>query len=335
MPWKSLLAGAALLTAVLVGLGFFWPFGRNSDRLVLPGVVEIQEVRLGSKIGGRVAEIGTAEGEIVTPGQLLVRFEVPELEAQKAQWEAQLAMMEAEYEKAKNGPRIEEIRQAEADLVAAQADLKFAREDMARVERIFRQGGADRTQLDNARAARDRAQGRADSARAKVDLLHAGTRVEEVAEAQAHVLEMRGKLRELDANLREAEVRAPEKAVVDVLAVRKGDLVTPNQPIVRVLRDDDLWVRIYVPETELHRVQLHQKGRVRIDGVANRWYDGEVFKIDPESQYTPRNVQSPDERRYQVFGVKVRVIGSQGVLKSGMYAEVTFDFSAEPPPDTP
>ena len=324
MRWKTIALGAALLAAILLTLGF-WPLGQRRDTLQLPGVVEIQEVRLGSKIGGRVAEILANEGDIVQTGQALVRIDVPELEAQKAQWQARLRQMEADLEKQKNGPRAEEIAQAKSELTSAQADLDLARSDFSRSERLIRQGGTDRAEYDSARAALERGQGKVGSLRSKLDLLLAGTRHEEIAESEGRVAETRGKIRELDANLNEATVRAPEKAVVEVMGVRKGDLVLPNQPIVRILRADDLWVRVYVPETQLGKIVLGQHARVTIDSYPGREFDGVVVKIDSESEFTPRNVQSVDERRFQVFGVKIRVADPQGIFKSGMAANVTFD----------
>jgi multidrug resistance efflux pump len=136
-------------------------------------------------------------------------------------------------------------------------------------------------------------------------------------------VEAQGKLREIEANLQEAVVRAPERVLVEVLAVRKGDVVPPNQPILRVLRADDLWVKVYVPETELGRVKLNQPAEVTVDAYPGRVFSGTVFHIAAESEFTPRNVQSVDERRHQVFGIKVRVPDPQGIFKSGMAAEVT------------
>ena len=110
--------------------------------------------------------------------------------------------------------------------------------------------------------------------------------------------------------------------------VRQGDVVAANQPVVRVLRTDDLWVKVYVPETKLARVRLRQPVEVTVDGYAGRSFAGQVRQIAADSEFTPRNVQSVDERRHQVFGVRIRVSQSddpsERILKSGMAAEVVF-----------
>jgi multidrug resistance efflux pump len=374
MRWKAVGAGVLLLAAVAAGLGFFWPFGHKAPELRLFGTVEIQEVRLGSKIGGRVAEVNTTEGELVKAGQVLVRLEVPELEAQREQQRAKLLEAQAQLEKAEHGPRSQEIdaaeaameaakaryerlkagfreqevRQAKNDLEAADADLKLAREEYARVERLVRQSAATQTEFDTARANLDRSLSRSAATRARYEmlkegsrkeeidegkaelkrleanlkLLQAGTRYEEVDEAKARVAEVRGKLQEIETNLKEAVVVAPEPALVEVLAVRKGDLVMPNQPIIRVLRAADLWVKAYVPETDLGKVRLNQTVEVTVDSYPDRRLKGTVIQIASESEFTPRNVQSIDERRHQVFGIRVRVDDPEGIFKSGMAAEV-------------
>lgn len=374
MTPKRILIGLALLGAIVLGLGFFWPFRRQRPILHLPGVVEIQEVRLGSKIGGRVEKVETLEGTIAEPGQVLVVFAVPELQAQRQQLQARLLQAEADLEKAKNGPRPEEKeaargaaeaararwerlkagwreeekRQARCEQEAAEADLKLAREELERIQRLYRQNSSSRAELDAARAARDRALGRnaaavahlemleagsrpediaeaaaqLKQAQANYDLLLAGTRSEDLAAAEARVAEIRGKLREIQANLEEAMVRAPERVLVEVVGVRNGDLVLPNQPILRVLRANDLWVKAYVPEPELGQVRLNQDAEVTIDAYPQKRFQGTVTYIAAESEFTPRNVQSADERRHQVFAIKVRVADPQGIFKSGMAAEV-------------
>jgi multidrug resistance efflux pump len=324
--WASLV----LLAAVAVTLGFFGPFRSRGETLRLPAVVEIQEVRLGSKIGGRVAEVLVMEGDVVEANQLLVRFEAPELEAQYEQQQARVDMALAEWAKAVNGPRPEEIRQAKSEVETADADVRWARDDFDRAERQYRQGSMARADYDTARASRDRAIGRHAAARARLDLLEAGTCQEDKDLAQARFEEACGRLLEIKAQLDEALVRAKEKSLVEVVAVRKGDLVPPNTPVIRVLRALDLWVKVYVPETELGKVRLGQTVGVTMDSYPGRKFTGTVFHIASESEFTPRNVQSIDERRHQVFGVKVRVSDPEGIFKSGMAAEVTFRFGNGP-----
>jgi membrane fusion protein YbhG len=371
---RFLIASGALLVACAAALGFFWPFGSREEILRLPGIVEIQEVRLGSKVGGRVLKILVQEGEMVSPGQELVVFDVPEVQAQLEQAQAKLDAAIADWDKAEAGPRTQEKRaawattlaararykrmlagwrseekeQARSDLDTAEADLKQARDEFARTSNLFRQRAAAKGDYDIALANRDRAQGRVNSARARylmlsagnrkedkatawaewkqaewqARLLQAGTRVEDKAAAKARMDELRARVEELKVNLRERTVYAPERAIVEVLSVRPGDLVPPNTPIVRVLRAEDLWVKVYVPETDLGKVRLNQIVDVRIDSYPDRRFRGQVRQVASISEFTPRNVQSVDERRHQVFGVRVRVDDPQGVFKSGMAAEV-------------
>jgi multidrug resistance efflux pump len=379
MRWKVVAVTALVFLGAAGALGFYWPWNAGHKVLRLPGVVEIQEVRLGPRVAGRVAEVLVNEGDLVGADQVLVRLDVPELKAQLEQAVARLRDAEAQRDKArngsrpqekdaaeatalaakarwrrlKNGYREEERRQAENEFRAAQVDLTLTRDEYERARRLLEGGASGRADFDTARANYDRAQKRYETARARHDwmqkgprpeeideaeaewkqadanhrLVLAGPRSEDLAAAEARVAEAEARVDELKANLREAEVRAPEPALVEVVAVRKGDLVAANQPVLRVLRTRDLWVKVYVPETELGRVLLHQKVEVTVDSPRERRFQGEVTHIAAESEFTPRNVQSVDERRHQVFGARVRVDDPQGVFKAGMAAEVLVPLS--------
>lgn len=375
MSRNTVIIAGVLIVAVAAALGFFWPFRNGHKTLRLAGIVEIQEVRLGSKVGGRVAQVFVMEGDVVEAKKKLVEFEVPELEAQRAQLLAKLAAAKAEFDKAYAGPRQqekdaakaafdaaearyarmkagwreEEKQQASSELDATEAVLKQAVDDYQRIADLYRRNSASRAEYDAAVGQRDQARGRffaakarydmmkagnrpediamaqAESAQAKAnhDLLKAGTRAEDMDAAEARLNEMKARMAELETNLNERFVTAPEKAVVEVLAVRKGDLVPPNQPVVRVLRAEDLWVKVYVPETELGKIRLNQEVEVRIDSYPDTRFKGVIRQIATISEFTPRNVQSVDERHNQVFGVKVYIQNPQGIFRAGMAAEVT------------
>lgn len=371
---RNTLIVIAVVIAAALAAGLYWWLERDRGVLDLPGVVEIQEVRVGSKVGGRVAEVRAVEGGKVTAGQVLVRLECPELLAHREQLRSELRSAESALEKARNGSRPEEVdaaaaaaraaaarvkriragwreeevRQAKAELDTAEADLKLARDEFDRANRLYPQRSISKAEFDVARAARNRAEGRYSAAKAVVDkmyvgsrpedieeaeaelarteanyrLLKAGTRKEDIQAAEAAVSETRAKLAELEANLAECEIRAPEPAIVEVVNVRKGDLVGPNQSVLRLLRAGDWWIKVFVPETELGKLRLNQEVEVRIDSFPDRHFAGRITQLASISEFTPRNVQSVDERRHQVFAVKVTVDDPAGVFKAGMAADV-------------
>lgn len=374
MRWKLIIAGAAVLVGLGGGLTYWYFRHFNGEELRLPGVVEIQEVRLGSKIGGRIAEIKTAEGKTVEAGDTLVVFYVPELKAQRDQLAARLASAEAEWHKIMEGPRKEEREaalaayqaakarwnrmekgareeekdQARLEVKSSEADYNLAQEEFDRVSKLSQEKIVTRSDFDAALATlertrsrlnlnksklammlagnrqEDRDEAKADMERFKAnyELLEAGSRQEDKDEAKARRDEARAKLDEIEANLAEKDIKAPARALIEVLSVRQGDLIPPNTPVIRILYVDDLWVKVYIPETELGKITLGQAVKVTVDSYPDKELGGEIIQIYAASEYTPRNVQSADERKHQVFGIKVKVDDPHGIIKSGMAAEV-------------
>ena len=383
-----MLAGLLALgsVAAAAALYWFWPFGRSGGELRLPGVVEIQEVRLGPRVAGRVTKVSVAEGDDVKAGDVVVELQAPELDAQLVQWKGDLQQAQAELERLKQptsaatpteptgstprdleisaaaaaedaahnrlirmrvGSRPQEITEARSDLAAAQADAANAKIHFDRSTALYEKQAIRKEELDDCQTALDRARSVLAAAQAKLALVESGNRIEDMEEAaaqwrqakanhqmlveqtpldvkaaEAKVEQARGKVEEIEADLRELVVKAPEPAYVEVVSVRPGDLVAPNQPIVRVLRTADLWIKVYVAETDQGKVRKGQEVMATVDSYPGRALKGRIVQINAEAEFTPRNVQSVDERRHQVFGVKVRVDDPQGIFKSGMAAEV-------------
>jgi HlyD family secretion protein len=260
--------------------------------------------------------------------------------AAKAQGEA--------LESARNGPRKQELDQARADLAAARADAANAEVFFHRMDKLASTDTISRQQFDDARDKRDSTAEKAESARQRLALLLAGTRPEDLRAAEARyrqaqaaavlakkgfrredieaargrLAEAQGKLAELDARLREAELTAPADATLEVVSVRPGDLVPPGQIVAEMQESSQIWVKVYVPETELSRVRLGQKAEVRVDGTNGRVFAGHVGQIATQAEFLPRNVQTRDDREHQVFGVKIYLENPDGILKSGMSATV-------------
>jgi multidrug resistance efflux pump len=264
------------------------------------------------------------------------------------QAEATAKASQAALESARNGPRKQEIEQAQADYAAANAEAANAEIFFKRMEKLAATDTISKQQFDDARDKRKAAGQRAESAKQRLALLQAGTRPEDVHAAEARykqaqaaavlahkgfrredieaargrVAEAQGHVAELDARLREAELTAPADAVIEVVSVRPGSLVSAGRIVITMLETSQLWVKVYVPETELAHVRVGQRARVSVDGAERQTFDGHVGQIASQAEFLPRNVQTKSDREHQVFGVKVYVDNSQQMLKSGMAAQV-------------
>ena len=265
-----------------------------------------------------------------------------------AQAEAAAAAQKAAMQAAINGPRPQELAQAQADLAAAQADAKNAEIFYKRMVKLAASDVISRQQFDDARDKRDAAAQRAEAARQRLALLQAGTRPEDVHSAEARyaqanaaailarqgfrkedidaardrLTQAQGRVAELDARLKEAVLTAPDDAVVEVVSVRPGDLVSANRIVIDLLEPSQLWVKVYIPETDLTHVHVGQSATVYVDSFSGRAFNGQVRQISSQAEFLPRNVQTRSDREHQVFGTKVYVDNLQGILKSGMTATV-------------
>lgn len=305
-------------------------------------IIRFERFDLDAKRADAVAAIAAAEANL----QKMLHWSRPE-ELEQAKAQAEAAWMA--YEQARNGPRKQEVDAARADLDAANADVEVSRTTLARIEKLARSGVQSRQDYDEAKASYDRATGRRDSAQQKLEELMAGTRWEEVAKAErqykqaaanlklveqgarkedidaakAQLDRSRATLQQIETQLTELEVKAPADAFVEVLQVRPGDLINPNSPVATLVEIDRLWVRVYVPEPDLGHVQLGKDVSVGVDTFQGESFRGRVEEIANRGEFTPRNVQTRDERTHQVFAVRIRLDNSARRLRAGMAADVT------------
>ncbi|RSL18685.1 HlyD family secretion protein [Edaphobacter aggregans] len=265
-----------------------------------------------------------------------------------AQAQANAQMQRAMLDAAESGPRSQELKQAEADYDAAKTDAANAQINFQRMDTLVRGDTVSRQQYDNAKATRDSTAQKAESLHQRLALLQAGTRKEDLQAAQeryhqaqaaadlmkrgyrkedidagrAKMEEAQAHVDQLDVQLKEANLFAPADGLVQTVSVRTGDLVGPGKIVVTMLESSQLWVKVYVPETDLSAVRVGQSARVEVDSLQNRPFTGNVQEIAAQAEFLPRNVQTRDDRQHQVFGVKVRVDNPDGALKSGMSATV-------------
>jgi len=356
-----------LIILVVAGIGAVAAYSigwfRRETGLQGSGTVEARNIRVGSKVGGRIDKVLVREGDSVEPGQVLVTFDDKELHAtleqmraaaEKAQRgfrpeeieeaRATAAQARAEYEQRRNGYRQEDIDSAKADLDRATADEIRAHLDAQRYDALAQKDLVSKQQRDTAEANWKMALAQKQNAQHKLEELQKGYRPEEIAAAQARYHQTQATLEKFErgnrkedvqaakaafaleeARYRERQVLAPSAATVEVLDVRPGDLIAPNTPIATLLERDQIYVRIYIPETQIGHVQLGEKAEVHMDSFPNQVFNGVVEQINQQAEFLPRNVQTREERVHQVFGVKVRIDDASHRVRAGMAADVKFN----------
>ena len=298
-----------LVVVILSAAGaIWWLMSRKGDKaLVLSGSIEARDVEVGSLTGGRVTRVLVEEGAQVSAGQPIVEFETDLIDLQIQQERARVEQARANLTKALRGPRPEEIARA-------RAQAQNTERERLRLKTLLDRGVVAQQQYDDAAT-------QARVAREVALELERGNRPEDIAVARATLEAEEKQQGYLERQRAEAAVRVPAAGVIESMDLRPGDLVVANQPVARMLEPSQLWVRVYVPEPQLGRVRVGQRAALTVDTFPKREFPGRVVEIRTQSEYTPRNVQTLDQRMDQVFGVKV-AIEPTPELKPGMAATV-------------
>jgi HlyD family secretion protein len=302
-----------------------------ANLLRVSGYVETTEVQAASEVGGRILELRAAECDRVEAGAALAtidtedqRLQIDRTRAERAASVAQLRLLEA-------GSRAEDIRQAQAqvdaavsDVAAVTAEIAAARLDLDRYQSLLDANAGVTKQRDDAKArvdvaiARQRAaEDRARAAREMVARLEAGSRPEEIQAARARVAVADAQLAVLEKALRDAEVVSPAAGIVTETLVDAGEIVARGTPLVVIADLDRAWANLFVPEPMVPRIMLGQAATVFTDAGGDG-LRGTVTFISPRAEFTPRNVQTAEERSKLVYRIKVSVDNRAGVLKIGM-----------------
>lgn len=360
--------------AVAAALAAFLIFSQHRrEPLVVSGFVEAYEIRVGSRVGGRVESVHINEGDRVTSGTILVKLDPFDLVRRRENANAQYLAARAAYERAVagsraeeiaqgrarheqararldeliHGPRPQEIASARAQLNDALAQLRLANVNFERISTLRKSGTVSAEQFDQARAQRDAAQATADSRRQALDLLVVGTRPEQIAQARAQAAETSEALRLLisgtraediaqaranaeaaqaslnviERQIEELTIKAPLTGIVEAVDLRPGDLIAPDAPALSIMDTSQIWVRAYVPENRL-TFKVGDAATVTTDSFPGEKFDAAVTFISRQGEFTPSNVQTPEDRSKVVLRIKVQLRSGTEKLRPGMAADV-------------
>ncbi|ANA41073.1 efflux RND transporter periplasmic adaptor subunit [Geobacter anodireducens] len=321
MKRTLLIAAAVLLAAAVIAALLLRRNGTVDDIVRVSGNIEVTDVELGFKIPGTVRERLVDEGVMVGTGQVVARLDDDELRLEVAREERQAEALAAQLRELETGFRREEIAQADAAVKRAQADADRLEADFARQEALFGREVISRRDFDAAKAARDASQAQLHEVRARQELMHRGPRREQIDAARARFNQARESLDLARTRLSHATLAAPLSGLVLSKHVEPGEQVAAGTPIVTIGDLANTWLRAYIPETDLGRIKVGQKARIRNDTWPDRRYEGTITFISPEAEFTPKNVQTDKERVKLVYRIKIAIPNPNRELKPGMPAD--------------
>ena len=290
----------------------------DSGLIAAAGHVEATEVVVSTKLGGTVLSLSVDEGLAVSVGQQLAQIDVTDVRLALDAARAERALAEAELRLRLSGARLEDVREARAHVARAEADLAGALKDLERMQGLLASGSGTTKARDDARTRRDVAEAGLDAARERLSRLEAGSRPEEKDAARARRDAAQARVAQLEQQLKDALIVSPVAGIVTEKLAEAGELVARGTPIVTITRLEDAWLNAYLAEPDLARIRLGQPAEVVTDDGQAR--TGRVSFVATRAEFTPKNVQTRDERVKLVYRIKVALDNADGLFKPGMPA---------------
>lgn len=292
---------------------------REAIAIHASGYVEATDVRLSAKVGGRLLRFPAREGDDVKAGQELARIDTTDLELLLRQARAEGAQAHAELRLRLAGARLEDIRELEAQVAAATSDRAAAQRDFERFQALFERGSGTAKSRDDARTRLDMADKRLAALDQSLRKARAGSRGEEKDAARARLAAVEARIAQVEQQVRDAAILSPLDGVLTEKIAEAGEFLNQGAAIAVVTNLAEPWLTVFVGEPDLGRIKLGQEAQVRTDGGQER--KGRIVFISSKAEFTPKNVQTRDERVKLVYKVKLGLDNADGLWKPGMPSE--------------
>ncbi|SHI32764.1 secretion protein HlyD [Pollutimonas bauzanensis] len=329
MSKKQAVIGLAIALALAAG-GYIWYSERPRDtELVLSGNIDIREVNLAFRVGGRLKSLAVDEGDTVQAGQILAELDTEPLRNALAEAQAAVQAVSAKNALMQAGYRKEDVARLHAALQARSAVLRNAEQVWARQRKLAGTGAIAVRVLDESRAARDKAAAEFEASRQEYEAASLGFRKEERDQASADLALARVRLASARLQLDDATLKAPVSGVVLTRAAEAGAMVQAGATVFALSLGSPVWARAYVDEPNLGRVATGTKVRISTDGASGKIYEGVVGFVSPVAEFTPKQVETQDLRTALVYRLRVIVANPDSGLRQGMPVTVRLAQDAE------
>lgn len=322
------------VVAVGIAAAVLWKFAPweappDTRTVFASGTVDATEIAAAFLVPGTLSKRPVDEGSRVKAGDLLAALDDRETVARLRQAEASQQAAEAHLKDLQQGYRPPEIAEARAQLEQARANRANLDEEARRSNVLFDGGATSQQRRDKDRTAAIVASQQANAAQERLKLLQSGYRPETIQAARAQSEAAQAAVAAARVSLEDLQVSSPIDGVVTRKYAEVGETVGAGRPVVTVTDISRPWLRVYIPENEIGKVRLGAVAKVKVDTFPDREFDGRVSYVSSQAEFTPKNVQTQEERVKLVFAVNVTVDNRDGTLKPGMPGDVYISTAGE------
>jgi HlyD family secretion protein len=313
-----------IIAVIIAGLLYYFftqDKKEGNDFIKVSGNIETTEVNVGFKVPGRIVRLSVQEGDWVEHGKVLAKLDDEDLRNRFELAKATLNSAQAKLSKLLAGSRPEELREAEAVLFQAKSDLENKQAHYERMKPLFERGVIPKENLDNAEAGYKIAKASFQKATENYLLVKEGPRKEDIEDARAQVEQARASLKLAETQLSYTVLHSPLSGVVLVKASEMGEVVNPGTSVLTLADLGNVWLKAYLPETDLTKVKWGQEVVVTTDLRPKKEYKGKISFISSQAEFTPKSIQTEKERVTLVYRIKVDIPNPDRELKPGMPAD--------------
>lgn len=310
----------------------------SGDDSIYTGTIEADDVSIGTELGGRILNILVDDGEKIAKGTEIVEIDTTDFKIKLKKARAALKASEAKLDEIIEGAREEEIKNATANiknieiqLVGAKKNYDYRLENYNNLKELFQNSVVSQQKIEDAKALVDSEETKVKSlekqleaANSKLDLLLSGARKQKIEMVKAEVDIAKAEIELLENQISKGCVKAPIDGTIESIYYNIGESVALGGNIAKIIDLENLWVKIYVPEKELHKVLLNQEKNLLLDST-DGVIKGKVIYISSEAEFTPKNVESKENKEETVFEVKIKILDKNSLLKPGMFIDVDLE----------
>ncbi len=323
---KKTLSTIAVLAVIIAFITYTFIIVLKKEPVVLQGEIEAKQVKIASKIPGRISEIAVKKGQKVRQGDFIFSIDSPEIDAKLADATAARSAASAQSRKAQNGAQAEDITAAYSVYVKAEAAAQFGEKTFTRIQNLFNEGVVPEQQRDEAETKMKAARETANAAKAVWQKAEKGARQEDKDAASALVGRADAAIQEVQSYLAETSINAISKGEVSGINVEEGELVPTGFPVVTLLDLEDIWLTLYVREDYLSRFKIGNTFVAKIPGLENKEYQFTVSYMSPTGDFARWNAtKTSGEFDLKSFEIEARAVEKIEGLRPGMTAVIQLD----------